>query len=93
MKADGQDLSYITIELADASGVRNPKADNLVKFEIEGPGTIVGVGNANPVSFESNQQLQRKTWQGRCLVIVKSDNKPGKILLKATTEAAGLALL
>jgi beta-galactosidase len=93
LKADGQDLSYITIELADASGVRNPKADNLVKFEIEGPGTIVGVGNANPVSLESNQQPQRKAWQGRCLVIVKSGNKPGKILLKATTEAAGPALL
>jgi beta-galactosidase len=87
LKADGQDLSYITVELSDASGVRNSKAENLVKFKIEGPGTIVGVGNANPVSLESNQQPQRKAWLGRCLVIVKSDNQPGKIILKATTEA------
>jgi beta-galactosidase len=48
LKADGQDLSYITVELVDAKGYRNPKAENLVKFQIEGAGTIVGVGNAKP---------------------------------------------
>ena len=84
--ADGQDLSYITVELTDANGVRNPKADNLVKFSIEGEGTIVGVGNANPVSIESNQLPQRKTWRGRCLVIIKSTGKPGTISLSAASE-------
>ena len=93
LKADGQDLAYVTVELADASGVLNPKADNLLKFEIEGPGTIVGVGNANPVSLESNQQPQRKAWRGRCLVIIKTELKPGKILLKATSDAAPSASL
>lgn len=87
IKADGQDLSYITVELVDVSGVRNPKAENLVKFKVEG-GTIAGVGNANPMSLESYQLPQRKAWQGRCLVIVKSPNKPGNIRL--TASAAGL---
>jgi beta-galactosidase len=83
--ADGQDLSYITIELTDNKGVRNPKAENLVKFEVEGPGTIVGVGNANPVSLESYQLKQRKAWLGRCLVIIKSEKKPGLIKLKVSS--------
>ena len=86
IKADGQDLSYITVELLDEKGNRNPKSENLVKFEIEGPGTIVGVGNANPVSTESNQASERKAWQGRCLVIIKSEHQQGKITLKATSE-------
>lgn len=63
--------------------------NNLVHFEIEGPGTIVGVANANPVNLESNQQLQRKAWQGRCIVIVKSGKKEGNLILKATAD--GLA--
>ena len=88
IRTDGQDLSYITVELVDTRGVRNPKAENLVKFAIAGPGTIVGVGNANPVSTESYQQPQRKAWQGRCLLIVKSDKQAGKIVVKAST--AGL---
>ena len=86
LKADGQGLSYITVELIDAKGNRNPKAENLVRFEIEGAGTIVGVGNANPMSLESYQLPQRKAWQGRCLVIVKSKNDAGSITLKASAE-------
>ena len=89
IKVDGQDLSYITVELLDNKGIKNPKAENLVKFELEGPGTIVGVGNANPVSLESYQQLQRNAWQGRCMVIVKSGKKGGNVKLKATAD--GLA--
>jgi beta-galactosidase len=85
IKADGQDLSYITVELDDANGIRNPEAENLISFSIEGPGTIIAVGNANPVSIESYQLPQRKVWHGRCLVIVKSDPKAGPIILKATT--------
>jgi beta-galactosidase len=85
INANGQDLSYITVELTDANGVRDPKAVNLVSFEIDGPGTIVGVGNANPVSLESYQLPWRTAWHGRCLVIVKSDTKGGKITLKGTS--------
>jgi beta-galactosidase len=86
--ADRQDLTYVTIEITDENGILNPKADNLLRFEIDGPGTIVGVGNANPVSTESYQSEKRKAWKGKCLVIVKSASNPGKIQLKVTS--AGL---
>ncbi|HBZ20485.1 MAG TPA: glycoside hydrolase family 2, partial [Bacteroidales bacterium] len=85
IKADGQDLSYITVELNDPDGLRNPDAENLVSFSTEGPGSIIAVGNANPVSLESFQLPHRKAWHGRCLVIVKSDLKAGPIIITATT--------
>ncbi len=83
--ADGQDLSYITVELTDDNGIRNPKAENLVKFEISGPGKIAGVSNANPISTESYVMPERKAWQGRCMVIIKSDNIGGKIIVTASS--------
>ena len=86
IKGDGQDLSYITVEILDNKGIKNPKAENLVRFELEGSGTIVGVGNANPMSLESYQQPQRNAWQGRCMVIVKSGKKEGNLKLKATAD-------
>ena len=86
IKSDGQDLSYVTVEVLDARGVRHPKAENLLRFAVEGPGSIVGVGNANPVSTESFQQPQRKAWQGRALVILKSGRQPGRITLRATSQ-------
>lgn len=76
----------MTVEVLDANGVKNPKAENLVHFEIEGEGTIAGVGNANPVSVESYQLPQRKAWQGRCLVMIKSTHRAGKIIIKAVSE-------
>jgi beta-galactosidase len=86
IRAANQDLSYVTVELVDAQGTRHPKADNLVQFAIEGPGSMVAVGNANPKSVESNQDPQRRAWQGRCLVIVKAGEKGGKIRLRASAE-------
>ena len=93
VRADGQDLSYVTVEVVDARGVRHPRAENLVRFNVEGPGTLVGVGNANPVSTESYQQPQRKTWQGRALVVVKSGKQSGRIILRATTQGLPPATL
>lgn len=83
--ADGQDLSYVTVELVDDKGQRLPKANQLIRFEISG-GAIAGVGNANPVSVESYQQPQRNAWQGRALVIIKSLKNAGPIRLKAMVD-------
>jgi beta-galactosidase len=87
--ANNQDLTYVTVELLDAKGNLNPTAENLVQFKIDGPGTIAGVGNANPVSLESYQQPQRKAWNGKCLVVIKSGTAAGTI--KLTASAAGLS--
>jgi beta-galactosidase len=84
--ANGEDLSYLTVELTDNNGFLNPKADNLISFEVAGPGTIAGVGNANPVSLESFQKPERKAWHGRCMVVIKSDNKSGRLILNVSSE-------
>jgi len=52
IRADGVDLSVITVSVADAGGKILPTAANGFTFEIEGPGRIIGVGNGNPVSLE-----------------------------------------
>ncbi|HUQ67071.1 MAG TPA: glycoside hydrolase family 2 TIM barrel-domain containing protein [Flavitalea sp.] len=84
IKANGQDLAYVAIGLVDQNGNILPKADDMINFEIDGPGTIEGVGNANPMSTESYQQHHRKLWRGKCLVIIKSTEEAGDIKLTAT---------
>jgi beta-galactosidase len=86
IKADGQDLSYITVELLDDKGIRNPKADNLVNFSVEGPGTIIAVGSSNPMGTESFTRPKRKAYQGRCQLIVKAGKTAGEIRLNATSD-------
>ena len=86
IRADGQDLCYITVELTDANGVRDPRAENTIRFEASGPAKIIATGNANPVSTESYQSHERKGWHGRCLVIVKSEGGKGRITVKASSQ-------
>jgi beta-galactosidase len=70
--ATGEDLSYILVEMLDKDGNVCPLADHLVKFEIEGPAEIAGVGNGNPLSLESFQAKQRKLFNGKAMLILRS---------------------
>jgi beta-galactosidase len=85
LKAGEAALSYVTVELCDSKGIRNPGANHKIQFEVSGGAEIIGVANADPKSLESFQQPERKAWKGRCLVIVKRGKASGAVQLKART--------
>ncbi len=87
IQADRNDLSYVMAEITDVEGNLIPHASDIpVNFEISGVGEIAGVGNGNPAEMSSFQQPVKKTWHGRCLVIVRPTGQKGKINLKAKAE-------
>jgi beta-galactosidase len=87
IKANPNDLSYVMAEILDTEGNLVPYADDiLVNFDISGNGKIAGVGSGSPSDMSSFQQPRKKTWQGRCLVIVQPKGEAGKILLTARAE-------
>lgn len=86
LKADGCDVAVIRVAIKDEKGRVVPTADNLVKFEIEGPGKIIGTGNGNPKSHEPDKASQRIAFNGYCLVLVQSEKKDGEIRLKAVSD-------
>jgi beta-galactosidase len=89
MLCDGQDLAFVTVEVVDAAGVLAPGPDVEVSFSVTGPARISAVGNADPTSVASFTQPRRRTFRGRCLVVVQAGRKPGAVTL--TAEADGLA--
>src|SRR5690606_14016611 len=86
IKADGNDLIFVTVNIQDDKGVLAPRADNLVKFDISGGGKIVGVDNGYQASLEPFKASQRKAFNGKCLVIIQSNYKNEPITLKATSK-------
>jgi beta-galactosidase len=52
IKADGRDVSVVTVSLLDTQGRVVPTASGLVQFGLEGPGNILGVGNGDPSCHE-----------------------------------------
>jgi beta-galactosidase len=86
IKADGTDLSFVTVKVVDRNGTIVPTADNLIKFKIIGDGTIAGVDNGYQASHESFKGNQRKAFHGLALVILQSKQKPGRIYIEATGD-------
>ncbi|KAA1244767.1 beta-galactosidase GalB [Aquimarina sp. RZ0] len=86
INADGEDLSFITIRIEDKSGNLCPRANNKIQFEISGAGVLAAVGNGDQTSLESFQANSRKAFNGLCQLIVRSQEKPGKITIKATAD-------
>jgi beta-galactosidase len=86
--ANGQDLSFITVETTDKDGIFQPNATNRLNFKIDGPGIIAGVGNADIKDCDPYVGNMRKAWKGRALVVIKSSRKAGDI--KLTVSSPGL---
>lgn len=84
LRADGQDLSFVTVEAVDAAGRLQPNAAAAVQFTISGPGAIVAVGNGDGMSKESYQGDHRSLFNGRAIVVVRTSRTPGSIRLGAT---------
>lgn len=99
LQADGVDVSVITVQVTDSQGRVVPTADNLIAFELTGPGKIIGVGNGDPSSHEPDQFIatgqspapvsQRSLFNGLAQVIVQSKQEAGEI--KLTARSTNLA--
>lgn len=86
IKADGQDLSYVLIELVDSNG--NVVLDSSQKIQIssEGSGKIIGSGNAAPTDMESFGSLNPSLFKGRAMAIVRAGKLPGKTELTVSSN-------
>ena len=83
LRADGQDLSFATVEAVDEQGRLRPDASHEVQFSLTGAGAIAAVGNADGRDEATYQGTRRKLFQGRALVVVRTSEQVGPIRLAA----------
>ena len=84
---DGHDISFVTLTVVDQAGIAVPRAKNLIKFSITGPGEIVATDNGDATDLVSFQTPDRKAFNGLALAIVKAKRgQPGMITLTATSD-------
>ncbi len=88
IRADGEDLSFVTVTVEDRAGVQAPTAEPLIRFRISGPARIVGVDNGDQISHTSFQANHVRLFNGKALVIIRAGRRPGTVTL--TAEGDGL---
>lgn len=83
LKADGEDLSFVTVEAVDQKGQVDLTANQEVQFSLSGPGMIAAVGNGDGEDPDSYHGETRRLFQGRALVVIRTLRKSGSLQLKA----------
>ena len=84
IKADGKDLSFVTVRVVDKEGNLCPDAQHLIKYSVKGAGTYRAGANGDPTSLELFHVPQMKVFNGMMTAVVQSTDKPGEIILTAT---------
>ncbi len=93
MLANGQDLVYVTVEITDKDGIFQPHAASPLHFNIDGPGLIAGVDNADMKDTDKYAANNRKAWHGRALVVIRSTHNAGEVRLTVTSQGLSGASL
>lgn len=86
LTADGDDMAFVTVSLADKDGNFCPTADDELTFEVTGTGTYQAACNGDATSLEPFNGTQMKLFAGRLVVVVRSTKTPGIMTLKVTDK-------
>ena len=86
IKADGRDLSFITVRVVDKDGNLCPDAQHLVEYSVKGAGFYRAGASGNPVSLELFHEPRMKVFNGMMTAIVQSNETAGEITLTAKAK-------
>ena len=94
MKADGQSLAFITVEVVDKNGTPVPEAAIACEASVKGAGTLLAFASADMKDREATVTPKATTWKGRAMLVVRSTQKKGRISVsvKSTLPEATLSL-
>jgi beta-galactosidase len=84
--ANKTDVVRIEVFVVDNKGTMHPNADNLIEFEVLGPGKIIGVENGDILDLSPHKVNYRKAFKGKCLLLVQATGKTGVIEVKAKSK-------
>ena len=82
LRADGEDLAFITVSLCDANGTIIPDASDQLTFDVTGSGSFEAVCNGDATSLESFRRPTMKLFSGQLVAVVRSGLSAGTIQLK-----------
>ena len=86
IKADGKDISFITVYAVDKNGVFCPLADNTLSFRVSGSGSFRAACSGDAASLELFHNAKMRLFSGQLVVLIQSAKKAGEIRLEVSGE-------
>ena len=91
LKADGDDLCFVTVSLVDKDGNEIPTADDNLTFEVTGAGHYRAACNGDATSLQPFTKPEMRLFSGKLVVVVQASDSPGTIILNVKDAAKGLS--
>jgi beta-galactosidase len=79
IKADGDDLCYITVSMLDKDGNFCADSDDEVLVTIEGAARFKAICNGDPTSVELFTEPHMRLFKGKLVITIQSTETPGDI--------------
>lgn len=86
LRADGEDVSFITVRLTDCDGVTNLSASKKISVSVEGAGSLAALGSADPQTLGSYDDAEWETYDGYVMAVVRSGEEEGKIVVTVAAQ-------
>ena len=88
LEANGDDLAYITVQVADKEGNIVPTDSRRVKYTVAGAGSFEATANGDPTCLLPFQKREMDLFSGAATAIVRSAEQAG--VIRFTVSAAGV---
>ena len=86
LRADGEDLSFVTVKLTDSAGIENLSASKRVSVSVKGAGRLEAMGSADPKSLGSYDDSEWETYDGYVMFVVRAGEEAGMIEVTVAAE-------
>ena len=85
LKADNEDLAFITIDVVDKDGNLVPNASESFEVKVEGNASLQALGNADIKDEDPYFDNIHSTWNGKALAVIRAGDTPGDFKVKVSS--------
>ena len=90
LRADGNDLAFVTVSLVDKDGTLIPDAADQLTFKVRGAGKFRAVCNGDATSLEPFTEPTMRLFSGQLVVVVQAGHQPGELTLEVSDKKRGM---
>lgn len=93
LRADGEDMTFITVNVLDKEGNLVPDANQSVQVNVSGAARFKGICNGDATSLEVFTKPHMRVFHGQLVIGIQNNGKKGEVTVKVSAKGLKTATL
>jgi beta-galactosidase len=86
LKANGEDLVFVSISTADENGIFVANARSRMDVKVSGAGRLIGLDSGDSTDYDEYKGRSKKLFSGRLLAIIAAKTETGEVNVEVTSK-------